>query len=407
MPSIPPDRFELLTLLSEACELEHGLTCSYLYTAFSLKQELSEGGMTWEQQQKVRLWAAQIYHVAAEEMLHLASAWNLLAAIGGTPWCGRPNFPQSHSYYPLHLPLETLPFSLATLDRFLDFERPTPHGLPPLPPVAHDPARDFRTVGELYRTIREGIEAQPEKDLFIGEPDNQVGPDLMDFPNLIKVKDRKTACAAIDTIIEQGEGCSPNAPDSHFAIFQRLRREYLEEALRAEQSGTIFAPVRPCVGNPAVLMHTHLGAPNARLITEPLTAAAMDLFDAIYALMLRLLQYVFDSSTNNAPLLRSFSKAALHVMTAVIKPFGEALAVMPAGAEYGLATAGPSFTLGRQPAIPHEPRVALRVAEEKLAQCLARLQRLASEPRAPAKLGTVVQRLAQVRLQPKCGGTAL
>ncbi len=42
-------RSKLLSLLSEACELEHGLACSYLFSAFSLKQELSEG-LTWEQQ---------------------------------------------------------------------------------------------------------------------------------------------------------------------------------------------------------------------------------------------------------------------------------------------------------------------------------------------------------------------
>ena len=35
-------RSELLKLLSEACELEHGLACSYLYAAFSLKQDLGE-----------------------------------------------------------------------------------------------------------------------------------------------------------------------------------------------------------------------------------------------------------------------------------------------------------------------------------------------------------------------------
>jgi hypothetical protein len=92
-------RSELLSLLSEACELEHGLACSYLFTAFTLKQDTSEGGITWEQLQKVRLWAAQIYFVASQEMLHLALVWNILAAIGGTPYYLRPNFPQELKYY--------------------------------------------------------------------------------------------------------------------------------------------------------------------------------------------------------------------------------------------------------------------------------------------------------------------
>ncbi|MEX2170832.1 MAG: ferritin-like domain-containing protein [Pirellulales bacterium] len=104
-PRPPQNRAELLSLLSEACELEHGLTCSYLYTAFTLKQDLREGGLTWEQLQLVRKWAAQIYFVASEEMLHLGQAWNLLAAIGGTPYYLRPNFPQDARYYPIEADL--------------------------------------------------------------------------------------------------------------------------------------------------------------------------------------------------------------------------------------------------------------------------------------------------------------
>lgn len=392
------NRFELLTLLSEACELEHGLACSYLYAAFSLKQDLSEGGMTWQQQQRVRLWAAQLFHIAAEEMLHLANAWNLQAALGGTPWYGRPNFPQPSNYYPLHLPLETLPFNLTTLDRFLDFERPRPDNQSPLSSVSVNQTLSFRSVGELYRKIRMGILSHDPAQLFIGDPANQVGPDLMDFPDLVRVIDQATACKAIDTIILQGEGCGPDARDSHFAIFGQVRREYLEDSLQAAQTGTVFDPVRPCIGNPTAQQRSHLGAPSANFITDPVTAPAIDLFDSVYALMLRLLQYVFDSSTNDGPLLRSFSKAALHIMAAVIKPFGEALATMPAGPEYGNATAGPAFTLNRHLSLPHEPSVARRMAEERLAYCVHRMHALTHIPGAPTKLFTAAERLAEIRL---------
>ena len=40
-------RSDLLSLLSEAAELEHGIACSYLYAGFSLKRDISEGGMTF------------------------------------------------------------------------------------------------------------------------------------------------------------------------------------------------------------------------------------------------------------------------------------------------------------------------------------------------------------------------
>jgi hypothetical protein len=42
-------RSDLLKLLCEATELEHGIACSYLYAAFSLKRDISEGGITWDE----------------------------------------------------------------------------------------------------------------------------------------------------------------------------------------------------------------------------------------------------------------------------------------------------------------------------------------------------------------------
>jgi hypothetical protein len=39
-------REELIYLLSRASELEHGLACVYLFAAYSLKNDISEGGLT-------------------------------------------------------------------------------------------------------------------------------------------------------------------------------------------------------------------------------------------------------------------------------------------------------------------------------------------------------------------------
>jgi hypothetical protein len=395
----PADRFELLTLLSEACELEHGLACSYLYAAFSLKQELSEGGVDWKQLQQVRLWAAQIFHVAAEEMLHLAQAWNLLSAIGGSPWYDRPNFPQPSDYYPLHLPLETRPFSLTTLDAFIKFELPTDDAEPAPPLEIGDPARNYLSVGRLYRTIAEGIDAAAESELFIGNAANQVGPELMDFPDLVKVHNRATARAAIAQIIKQGEGCSPAAKDSHYAIFRRVRHSFLEASLAAEASGVPFEPVRPCIENPVAFPQADLAAPGANPIRDPTTARAADLFDSVYVLMLRLLQYVFDGGTDDPATLKTFSRAALRIMTTVIKPFGEALALMPAGsAAYGGATAGAPFTVRRNVALPLDPQVARRIAAEKLGQLNERLAQLIREADTPPQLAHAAERLAQIKV---------
>ena len=116
-------RARLLSLLSEACELEHALACSYLYAAFTIKRDISEG-IDWAQQQRNRHWASEIYHIAAQEMLHLGQAWNLLGAVGGTPYYARPNFPLPARWYPLKVALVLRRFDPATIERFVDYETP-------------------------------------------------------------------------------------------------------------------------------------------------------------------------------------------------------------------------------------------------------------------------------------------
>src|SRR5882672_4955349 len=120
----PFSRSTLLRLLTEACELEHGLACSYLYAAMTLRQEPAGKELPPDQALLVRQWAAQVYFVASQEMLHLAQAWNLLVALGGSPYYLRPNFPQGTRYYPLHMRLALEPYGEAALRRFIGYERP-------------------------------------------------------------------------------------------------------------------------------------------------------------------------------------------------------------------------------------------------------------------------------------------
>ena len=49
-------REELIYLLSRAAELEHGLACVCLFAAYSLKHDVSEGGLTDIQAEMVRGW---------------------------------------------------------------------------------------------------------------------------------------------------------------------------------------------------------------------------------------------------------------------------------------------------------------------------------------------------------------
>jgi hypothetical protein len=371
-------RSALLSLLTEACELEHGLACSYLFSAFTLKQDLSEGGLTWQHLQMVRAWAAQVFFIAAQEMLHLAQVWNMQAAIGGTPYYMRPNFPQPPKYYPLNLPLRTERFSLAALDRFIQYERPATIILRSESPLSGSPQPAFKTVGELYALIKSGFENIPEETLFVGYPNRQVGADLVDFPELVKVIDRASALEAIRRITHQGEGVDEDRDDCHFGLFKAIRKNYLIELASSEGNGEPFAPVRLSISNPVAGASLQLGAHGANPITDTRTSEVADCFDSIYGLMLRMLQYVFDNATGDAALLRQFGKRAIELMAAVIKPLGEALTLMPAGPDYEDQTAGPGFVLSRHVGLPNEPRAAAVVALEKLQELSDRL-RIASE----------------------------
>jgi hypothetical protein len=379
-PTSNGQRSQLLTLLTEACELEHGLACCYLYAAFTLKQNLSEGGLDWQQLQRVRYWAAQLYFIAAQEMLHLAQAWNLLTAIGGIPYYLRPNFPQPAKYYPLDLALHIQRFSLGTLDRFIQFERPDDVPVKPEEPLTGQPALTtvgqpaFTTVGELYELIAQGFKHIP--NVIIGDPKRQVTQDLIDFPQLIPVHDRNDALAAITLITTQGEGIKKVHQDCHFEIFRNIRREYLTELATTENvaaqdhsEGTLISdydPVRPAISDPVAVEAPYLGDSGANVITDPVTQQFASCFDSIYTHMLRMLQYVFDNATGNPALLRAFGRGALEAMTAVVKPLGEALTLMPAGPGYENQTAGPGFALGPHIALPADPRAAAIVNAEWL-----------------------------------------
>src|SRR5437764_2361124 len=172
-PIVIEDREELIYMLCEASELEHMIMCEYLFAAFSLKHDVSEG-LTAAQVEAVRRWERIISGVATQEMLHLALASNLLTAIGASPHLSRPNLPQRARYYPPGVQLALLPFSEQALQHFIYLERPEGLELADAPgfeaasaPVATVPVvdsdqivpqeQDYSTVGHLYRGIEQGF----------------------------------------------------------------------------------------------------------------------------------------------------------------------------------------------------------------------------------------------------------
>ena len=388
---MPASRARLLSLLTEACELEHGLACSYLFSAFSIKQDLSEGGLDWKQLQTARLWASELYMVAAEEMLHLAQAWNILSAAGGAPYYMRPNFPQSRTYYGFDLPLALEPFGVSALRRFILYETPADQiTLPPDDTLDDAPGR-YRSVGELYDRISKQIKSLPEGTLFFPGAQGEMGPEFAHFPGIIPVRDTASALAAIEMITEQGEGTSCDRGDSHYAVFRRTLKALLAE----QQQDPTFEPARPVLENPVPRIRGDWNSPGkVNLIRDPFASQTSDLFDDVYSLMLRLLQHAFTQGPAS-PTAAVFCNVAINAMTMVLKPLGEALAMMPSGRGDG-SRAGASFGLTRHVSLPPSDEIAVVVASERARELAAVAAAMAGKEAAPPQLAVAAKNLTPV-----------
>ncbi len=395
-------RSRLLALLAEACELEHALCCSYLYAAFSLKRDVADG-LDWRQQQIARRWASRVYHIAAQEMLHLAQAWNLMRAFGGSPYYDRPPFPQPARHFSLNVALSLRRFDEATLQRFLVYENPGDVTLESaafaggvLWPI--DEGFDFLHVGELYREIARIIAQSDEGTLFVTPRSGQRGTAAIDFHDIVEVTDTASALAAIDRITEQGEGTAADREDSHFGVFTAI----LDEIRRMPDDVAL-----PVADNPFVRSGHHVGQVEddpgfARAgilvtqVTDPAAIHAMDVFDDAYVLMLQALAHAF--ATDDHAAARTASACAIELMITVLKPLGEAICRMPSGAN-GL-NAGPTFVLGRHVALPEDGAVARRLMGERLDQLAAHAAALvgsgALDPLPAGQVGSAAANLARL-----------
>jgi hypothetical protein len=125
-------REELVYLLGEASEIEHGLLCEYLYAQFSLKRGIDEG-VSLEQLARIEAWELTMIDVIKQEMLHLALATNILTSIGAAPHFERPNFPILCGWYPEAVRIALIPFGERALRHFMYLERPStmPRDSPP------------------------------------------------------------------------------------------------------------------------------------------------------------------------------------------------------------------------------------------------------------------------------------
>ena len=349
-------REQLMAMLGEASEVEHTLMCCYLYAAFSLKSDPSEG-LTDEQAEALARWRREIIAIAVEEMSHLAIVANLLSAVGGAAHFFRLNFPIARGALPASMNVHLAPFDMATLEHFIYLERPenskvqdsgrfddgrdysrSPLAQSRLMPVSYD----YETVGTLYASIAYSLdvltERYGEEHLFVGDAARQVGRDIAPLPGLCTIRNLDEAKAAIETIVGQGEGAPNDCGHGHFSRFSRIKTEY--EAFLAEDPG--FSPGRAVAENPVMRRPP---SPEGKVwITHPEAAKLIDYVNAVYIMTLRLLTQAF-GRPGAAEEKRVLVSAATDLMYAMT-PAAEELTTLPARQEDDVR-AGMSFAMVR------------------------------------------------------------
>ncbi len=394
-------REALIYTLGKAAALEQLVMCQYLYAAFAMKDR-EDDGLTEPQLEATRRWRRELIHIAEQEMLHLALVQNLLTSIGASSSLGRPNFPLPPHAYPAGIRMELLPFDEPALRHFIYLERP--EGLDmadqdalaavekatALPVASEDEIgprlQDFDTISELYRAIELGLDRLAEKlgeaRLFLGPPAAQATPRHFRFPELLPVTDLASAHAAIDTIVEQGEGARGDWRDAHFGRLITV----LDEFLDLRDADPSFEPSRWVL--PAFVREREDGAPVA-LITDTFTTRCVDLLNAVYEVILQLLARYFAHTDESDDQLDTLASVAMGLMRSVVKPLGGLVTRLPIGPEHPGRTAGPTFELfyDTDYLLPHRD-AAWAVMEERM-RVLAELATRCQELCSPLYLPTV------------------
>lgn len=209
---------DLHLMVQNAIELEHATIPTYLCAYFTLKLGTNQP-------------IAQIIRsVLIEEMLHMSISSNLLIALGGRPAIDNPAFVPK---YPGPLPMGIgdgliVPLAKCSIelvrDVFMEIEKPAK---PLVLKASVAEAPGYATIGEFYEAIADKI-----REIGPVVFTNPSGPQMLDnswFPadELFKIHDVDSACAAIDIIVQQGEGTTTKPIDlegdiAHYYRFEQI-----------------------------------------------------------------------------------------------------------------------------------------------------------------------------------------
>jgi hypothetical protein len=383
-PNVPIAGAEMIQLLSEAADLEHSIACQYLFAAYSLKQPGDDTGIPdeqWtvmtgiqdEQWAVIEGWSETLLSIATQEMRHLAQVFNLIIALGATPVIQPTPFPQHSKYFSLGMEAVLTPFSLQTVERFIQWEAPA-SALSPLPSDhaayldslverarTQNPAaihhlvqlqrvgrlippdeRTFGSIGELYSLI-DDMYPEIERTPRMGVPGGgrAITNKRVPFVDpLTAIGSKDDASRAIGLIIEESQGMGQQAGEqSHYQRLVDLREQL--QGIMARQPA--FAPARPVVENPIYVSfgNLHHAVPGANIITDRIARRLGVLFADAYEIMLQLvIRPYLGIDDDDVDLLLN---AAMSLMHGVLRPLGITLTALPAGREHPGLMAGPSF----------------------------------------------------------------
>ncbi|HMI82148.1 MAG TPA: ferritin-like domain-containing protein [Solirubrobacterales bacterium] len=307
---------DLRSHLQTAIEIEHSTIPPYLCALFSIEDQKSET-------------AATIRGVVLEEMLHMTIACNLLNAVGGEPRLTDPAFmPAYPGPLPHHAPDPPLVIHLQRCsidlinDVFLEIEKPATIGDIP-------EGDDYETLGQFYGAIIKGFETLnatigPEK-LFCGERSRQV-TSVWSGKDLFPVTELKSALAAIDEIVEQGEGTPQTQYDAEGELAHYWKFNQIVD-------GTVPFPssIFPIVSDPST---AKLPAGSVHELSQ--------LFDDCYSLLLKTLAQIFNGGETQALVGAMFT-----LMGSVLPPTAGVLVRTQIPGQN--VNAGPSFEFSATP----------------------------------------------------------
>jgi ferritin-like protein len=262
-------REEVQELLVAAVKLELSTIPPYLCALYSMHPQGND---------EAKL---VIRSVVVEEMLHMVLAANVLNAIGGRP---RVTGPEHAPRYPHELPdgvvLDLLPFTPEAIDGFCKVENPEHdhHALHDDHPliegrperhIAHATHAQSKpgSIGAFYEEIIDGldelVEEIGEEALFSGDPALQVSRRYYYAAGGggIEVHDMASARAALDEIVEQGEGdvhsmYNDGEDLAHYFRFKQIKhnRAYLDsddaDDPTGPEIGVDYDAVYPMIANP-------------------------------------------------------------------------------------------------------------------------------------------------------------